>query len=198
MGRSSYSDRLFADGLKKVRITWLRANGYLTLGRYGGFTRGGIKWVDSWSRQENSIGFCISTFEDKMFINLYYNQTEAYGTKERINYKIPLTTTKCNFGGKRFWFICPLRKNNRYCGKRVGVLYLTDKYFGCRHCYDLTYESRNENRRSKYRPITLHWKIEERLEKLEMSIKRRYYAGRATKKQSKINELDARLRNLFL
>jgi hypothetical protein len=33
------------------------------------------------------------------------------------------------------------------CGRRVGKLYLPPggKYFGCRHCYNLTYTSSNES-----------------------------------------------------
>jgi hypothetical protein len=35
------------------------------------------------------------------------------------------------------------------CGKRVGILYLPQggKYFGCRHCYQLTYKSSQEQHR---------------------------------------------------
>ena len=49
---------------------------------------------------------------------------------------IPLTTTRPHLGGSRFWFICR-------CGKRVGRLYLPagQSVFGCRTCYNLTYQS---------------------------------------------------------
>jgi len=48
-----------------------------------------------------------------------------------------------NFGGKRWWFHCPLIKDGQICNRRVGRLYLPSggHYFGCRHCYDLTYPS---------------------------------------------------------
>jgi len=47
----------------------------------------------------------------------------------------------------RFWFICPLGTDQGYCGKRVGKLYLPGNgtYFGCRHCYNLTYKSCKEH-----------------------------------------------------
>ena len=31
--------------------------------------------------------------------------------------------------------------------RRVGVLYLDGVYFGCRHCYDLTYKCQKESGR---------------------------------------------------
>ncbi len=57
--------------------------------------------------------------------------------------KIGLTTTPCNYGGVRWWFECPVVKDGVYCGNRVTKLLLppAGKYFGCRECHDLTYES---------------------------------------------------------
>ena len=57
--------------------------------------------------------------------------------------RIGLTRTACNYGGWRWWFVCPVVKDEVYCGNRVGKLYLPPggKFFGCRQCYDLTYES---------------------------------------------------------
>jgi hypothetical protein len=47
----------------------------------------------------------------------------------------------------RWWFVCPLVVNGRPCNRRVGKLYLpgASRYFGCRHCYDLTYTSCQEH-----------------------------------------------------
>ena len=57
-----------------------------------------------------------------------------------------LTSGFCNFGGYRWWFICPLVVNGNVCGRRVGALYLGgEEYFGCRHCYNLTYECQKES-----------------------------------------------------
>jgi hypothetical protein len=56
---------------------------------------------------------------------------------------VGLTTTRPRFGGLRWWFVCPLVVNGRPCQRRVGKLYLPPRgrYYGCRHCYDLTYTS---------------------------------------------------------
>jgi hypothetical protein len=68
--------------------------------------------------------------------------------KERVDYQIQLVATGCNFGGLRWWFLCPLRRKGVNCGRRVEKLFLPSKgfvipprYFGCRHCHELTYAS---------------------------------------------------------
>jgi hypothetical protein len=46
------------------------------------------------------------------------------------------------------WFLCPLLKpNGRPCHRRCRKLYAPygAKYFGCRECYNLTYQSSNES-----------------------------------------------------
>jgi len=82
------------------------------------------------------------------YVRLQYTQTNHY-TKEKteVDYRVELATTPCNFGGVRYWFICPLVVNGRACQRRVAKLYLPPggRYFGCRHCYNLTYESCKEH-----------------------------------------------------
>jgi hypothetical protein len=56
-----------------------------------------------------------------------------------------LTWTPCRYGGQRPWFIYPGVVNGRVCGRRVAILYGAGRYFLCRHCYDLTYESQRED-----------------------------------------------------
>ena len=59
---------------------------------------------------------------------------------EDIEQAISFDRTPCNYGGFRTWFLCPR------CWERVAVFYGAGKYFLCRHCYDLTYASQQENR----------------------------------------------------
>jgi hypothetical protein len=49
----------------------------------------------------------------------------------------------------RWWFICPLVVNDRPCRRRVAKLYGAGKYFGCRTCKGLAYESSQEAHRSE-------------------------------------------------
>ena len=62
---------------------------------------------------------------------------------QSLNYHVRLVATRPNFGGLRWWFVCPLVVNGRACGRRVRKLYLAPgcSYFGCRHCLYLTYTS---------------------------------------------------------
>ena len=99
----------------------------------------------TWTRQnyltgetKSSISFEVDTRGDPPYARLMYK----IGGNE-INYKLPLETTPCTFGGVRWWFICPLAVNGHACGRRVGKLYLPPgaTYFGCRHCHRLTYRS---------------------------------------------------------
>lgn len=68
-----------------------------------------------------------------------------YGGRDVPRLKIPvyLQTTPAHFGGQRWWFTCPLLVRGVACNRRVAKLYLPPgaKYFGCRHCHDLTYVS---------------------------------------------------------
>lgn len=64
---------------------------------------------------------------------------------ERLSYRILLDRTFPRFGGVRWWFLCPLLRGDIECERRVGKVYLAGRYFGCRHCQELTYRSRQEH-----------------------------------------------------
>ena len=57
---------------------------------------------------------------------------------DEITQVVALTRTPCHLGGTRPWMHCPC------CHCRVLLLYLGPYDFRCRHCWRLTYESRNE------------------------------------------------------
>ena len=46
-----------------------------------------------------------------------------------------LDVTEANYGGKRYWFLCPV------CDQRKRVLLYRDGYYACRQCLDLPYPS---------------------------------------------------------
>ena len=50
-----------------------------------------------------------------------------------VDYRVRLTSTRPNFGGLRWWFVCPLVR------RRVAKLYLPPGqiYFGSREAYGL-------------------------------------------------------------
>jgi hypothetical protein len=118
---------------------------------------GSLKWTNTRTGTETaSVGFSLEPFENNLIMRLHYIRTARNGDKDNFNYPIELQTTQPNFGGRRWWFTCPLMVNGRLCGRRVGKLYLppAGKYFGCRHCYDLTYQSCQESDKR----LTFFWK----------------------------------------
>lgn len=143
MGRWSYSNRWTVEDCKTITIKFLKTHKY--------FEGGGVRWGSlQWTRngQENgNISINVSMTEGDEYIRFIYTQTDRQsGEKTELDYKARLVSTACNYGGKRWWLVCPLVVNGRPCNRRVGVLYLAGaKYFGCRHCYNLTYESCKES-----------------------------------------------------
>jgi hypothetical protein len=82
------------------------------------------------------------TDESNAWIRLHYQVSG-----KPVDYRVRLVTTKPNYGGRRWWFICPLLRGPPH---RVGKLYLppSARYFGSREAYELTYTSCQE--RGKY------------------------------------------------
>jgi hypothetical protein len=76
-------------------------------------------------------------------LHVLYEVVLPGGVDKRCEYDVKLNTSPCTYGGFRWWFECPVVKDGVYCGNRCAKLYLPpgQLYFGCRSCYDLTYES---------------------------------------------------------
>lgn len=144
MGRWSYSSRWTVEECKTITTKFLNEHKYFN---------GSVRWGGmSWSRngeKTGSIGFVVSTVEGDECIRFQYTQINRNtGEKTELDYKIRLDWTPCYFGGRRWWFICPLVINGRVCSRRIGSLHLDNsKYFGCRRCYNLTYQSSKESHR---------------------------------------------------
>ncbi len=127
-------------------VAWLSRNEYFL-----GFKRGGIEWkipagkvtshveIDAYAAKRDLVGnyVILSPLRPGPF------REDAADS----HYRVELTTTPCNLGGIRFWFLCPLVENSVPCGKRVRKLYLPpgESYFACRSCYNLTYRSVKEH-----------------------------------------------------
>lgn len=162
-----------ADNLKKIETSFLKKHDY-----FCGYRSGTITWTNGWSGDKNSVGVSVSTGGDEEYLRIFYTQTDNdSGEKKDFDYKIPLTTTPCRYGGKRYWFICPWYKSGKYCGKRVGVLYKDGDYFACRHCYELTYGSRKLSGKAKAFGSIIS--IPE-MEEAEAKVKRKFYRGNLT------------------
>lgn len=175
--------KAIAEQSNSLSIFWLKKKGCLIPRRLGGGVRSGtLSWTLGMSK--SSIGYTLSTSSDGMNdnIRLYYTHTDRYsGKKEEMNYKVPLITTPCNYGGVRYWFKCPLNKNGQYCGRRVGVLYSAGKYFGCRKCADIAYYAQMEG--GIYRVGSNSMRD---IDEARAKIKRFYYKGKPTRKYRRL------------
>ena len=82
-------------------------------------------------------------------LKLSYAIKDGWGLEHRVEEVVRLQTTQPNFGGVRWWFSCPSMLDGKECGRRMGKLYRPPekRYFACRHCLDLTYESCQKSHR---------------------------------------------------
>jgi len=104
---------------------------------------GSVYWTIG-ERRAGSIGYQVWGADGlPQRVKLAYNLIQ---TGQDLAYYVELTTSPLPWGGVRYWFVCPLVNDGRPCGRRVGALYLPPggRYFGCRHCYELTYEAAQE------------------------------------------------------
>lgn len=131
-------------------------------------TEGNLRW--STGNETTKSGVDFSVHDDCMIFNCKYKKDN--GPWEYIKQKVKFDFTSCNYGGFRYWFLCP------GCGKRARILYGVGKYFLCRDCCNLTYGSKLEskadqaNRKAQhirkklgikpretiFKPKGMHWK----------------------------------------
>jgi hypothetical protein len=110
----------------------------------------GARKAGSWSwrydgedRPFATIGYEADLIDESdAWLRLHYR---ANG--QPLDYKIRLVTTTPNYGGRRWWFICPLSRDAGRSPRCVAKLYLPpgERYFGSREGYALTYESFQES-----------------------------------------------------
>lgn len=126
-----YSTKDTTGGYLDFSINFLKKHNKLEEGIFCG---GAITWLRG-DNNIGSIGYAVDTLSGHTpKVTLKYASNG-----ESMEYPVYLTTTTPNYGGVRWWFICPAKG----CGRRVGVIY-GGKVFACRHCYNLSYDSQNE------------------------------------------------------
>ena len=143
---------------RKTRVDDARAIDIVDLQRNEVFSKGsGMNWTSSWSRNGKEVASICYRVESSgdhptgLRFTYAINNNQS-GEKKDYSYVIPVVSTPCNFGGKRWWFICPLVVNGRSCLRRCRIVYMAPgaEYFGCRECHQLTYESRQRHREKFY------------------------------------------------
>lgn len=158
-----------------------------------------VTWTqrDAFGEYKDEVSIRTETQGDEGFIEFAYDMHLPDCEPEPLKYCAKLTATPCHYGGRRWWFVCPLSRDGEACGKRVGTLYRAGKYFGCRHCHQLAYKSQNINRRYKSKVLFDVFDTEDEIEVLEESISRPRYNGQPTKKQQKLDRLYQKKRQQY-
>lgn len=98
---------------------------------------------DRTGRVINCIHYSIELLGDP-YVRMCYEDPRSGGF---YDYNVDLVSTGANYGGLRWWFLCPVVVAGRACRRRVRKLYLAPgwRYFGCRRCSDLCYTSQRED-----------------------------------------------------
>lgn len=87
------------------------------------------------------VRFSVSTRDkENLAIALQYS-IRTFDGEIPVSQEIGLLPETPHFGGVRWWFECPTLTDRKKCVRKVGILYLPlgERYFGCRHCHNLTY-----------------------------------------------------------
>ena len=127
------------DGLK-LSISALMRKGALHPGRT---TSGEWSWLYPGHEPHARMGYRADmTDPDNASIRLIYTVNG-----KPMDYVVRLDWTKLNNGGRRWWFLCPIRREGGNDPRRVGKLHLPPgaHYFGSREAYGLTYRSSQES-----------------------------------------------------
>lgn len=126
-GYMRFSSKSTCETQYRIDIRCLKKIGVLS----NSWGSGTLAWE---SRGKRTGSICYRREEDMLLLT--YKAQRGNSDWHDIKQRIRLDQTPCNFGGHRYWFICP------DCGKRVGVLH--GIRFLCRHCHNLAYASQNE------------------------------------------------------
>lgn len=195
------------DDYRSLDVRRWQRNGYLVPGQ---------QLDQQWLQNGKKIA-AIDVKVEVSQVRLIYNYRRNEEDGESLDYPVRLETTACHYGGVRYGFICPAVG----CGRRVAVLYLGNKLFACRHCYQLVYRSQRETKSDRaYRgagkirrtlacslgifnppgdkPKGMHWKTYCRLLSKHTNYCNDVYAGMLAvmkKRDSRFAEIQRQFRN---
>ncbi len=122
-----------ADASRRIDLAWMMRKDMV---RAGNETSGTIYW-NSGGNPAGSISY-RADMRAPEYSNLFLTYTREEGhEQEEVKQAVRLVYTEPNFGGKRWWMICP------YNGSRIGKLYLPPQgdRFASRGAWKLGYHS---------------------------------------------------------
>ena len=126
----------------------------------------GFPWQIDWThngKPSGNIGYVLEKRQGTP-VSMRLQYTTTKGNPRTCDYRVSITSTSCNYGGVRLWFICPGWKNGNPCRRRCRKLYLpaTGHVFACRECHGLTYESTQKSGSLFYELIERPMKIRDK------------------------------------
>src|SRR5689334_2423818 len=136
MGSERWTQRLTVEECLTLDIALLKRDFLQENDAYGAY-----RWLGA--EGEEIFRAAIIVSERCSVVGLRYSLAGPAHFQEPLNYLVEITATRCNLGGSRWWFHCPLVKRGIACKRRVRLLFLPlgARYFGCRACHNLIYES---------------------------------------------------------
>jgi len=140
VGRGVYSKKKLVSDCKKLDMSYLSRKCDLD-----SKVVGSISWTNSLGKKSEIGLYSI----DQRVLVFSYTITKRYTKEEKtFEYPVHLDKTPCNYGGMRWWFLCP------NCSHRCRILYLPPgrDYFLCRICHNLTYTSQQVGK-TKWSPL---------------------------------------------
>ena len=128
-GRYRLSRRETTSAYLRLDIRWLQRTGDLVPGR---------STTVEWSENGEPCGAITVVCESNSIV-LSYNHKFGADPWKHERYRAGIDWTRCHYGGRRPWFLCP----GVGCARRVAVLYCGG-IFACRKCHHLTHESQRK------------------------------------------------------
>jgi hypothetical protein len=125
---------------------------------------------------------------DKLYPETAANRAEGREKRDKsLGQAFRVTRTACNYGGWRYWLLCPR------CKRRCAVLYSRGyPYYACRKCHDLTYRSTQDARRPVgYGALAMYLTRSKLIEDKLFKVKR--WRKRARRLDAQLDRLHARL-----
>ncbi|MEM7781555.1 MAG: hypothetical protein AAF697_14295 [Pseudomonadota bacterium] len=132
-GSGRHGGRPTADASRRIDLAWMRRKGLVA----DGVMRSGILNWSCGGEPSGSISYRANMCEAGQERLVLEYTRENHGERGSVLQTIHLTSTRPNFGGKRWWMICP------YHGHRVGKLNMPagGDRFASRKAWRLGYHS---------------------------------------------------------
>ena len=152
-GSGRQDGRPTADASLRIDLAWMLRTGHA---REGSNTSGWLRWSRG-GQPSGSISYSALMGEPcRERLELSYTNTR-HGEAEQKRQTVHLTYTVPNYGGKRWWMLCPIS------GRRVGKLYLPPggDVFASRQAWRLGYQCQRDAVRD--RPFERLFRLQKKL-----------------------------------